>query len=413
MPFDSTLQRASLLLLGASALWGQSGAALSPQEAVEEAVRSHPALAAFRARVDAAEGERQQAGLRPNPRLFLQSENARLPFGAHPLRFSYDTDTFAYASQVFEAPGKRSSRVAFAQEGIERRRLEESARRTEIAYNVLNSYWAAVGAERVRTVLQENLANLEQTVQYHRDRVREGAIAEVDLIRVDLEKEQVAVQFRNADQDVRRLRLQLFRDMGQAEDPGVKLTGNLEDVQPLITPSIDEALNRRPDLRLARQNIEQAQSLYRLEQANAKPDPEVLFGYKRTLGLNTAIVGLQINLPFRNRNQGAIAAAAAGQRAAAHESESATLAARNVIASAQSDFDQKLALLHNEIPRIRAHAADTTRIARAVYREGAGDLLRLLDAERAGLQSDLLYVRTLIDYHFALTHLQAVTGMLP
>jgi hypothetical protein len=43
------------------------------------------------------------------------------------------------------------------------------------------------------------------------------------------------------------------------------------------------------------------------------PDPEFLAGYKRTGGFDTVIVGVQINLPFRNRNQGSIAAAAGGK----------------------------------------------------------------------------------------------------
>ena len=51
-----------------------------------------------------------QAGLKPNPRLVLQNENARIP-GSTPLKFATDTDTFAYMAQVFEAGGKRDRRI--------------------------------------------------------------------------------------------------------------------------------------------------------------------------------------------------------------------------------------------------------------------------------------------------------------
>ena len=87
--------------------------------------------------------------------------------------------------------------------------------------------------------------------------------------------------------------------------------------------------------------------------------------------------------------------------------------ARSEILAAQSEYEQKLRLVTEVVPRIRAQAEDTVRIARAVYREGASDLLRLLDAERTGLQAQLLFVRTLIDYRLALVNLQAATGMLP
>jgi outer membrane protein, heavy metal efflux system len=401
------------LLLPVCGLGQSPLTALSAGDAVERALRQHPILTADRARVQVAEGRRQQLSLRPNPRLYLQNENARVGGGSSPFRFSQETDTFAYASQVFESAGKRDRRVELATEILRGRQLEVDDRRARIALNVLNAYWAAAGAQRIRDVLKNNLAILEQAVEYHRHRVREGAAAEVDLIRINLEKEQVSVQFENARQESRRLRLQLFREMGEPDQAGVALTGDLEAIDPVPAPSIDEALRRRPDLRLAQQSIEQAKASTRLEQANARPDPEVLFGYKRTVGFNTVIAGLQLSLPFRNRNQGSIASSLAEQRAAEFDLQSAVLAARSDILSAQSEVEQKRQLLAGTFPRIRAEAQDIARIARAVQREGAGDLLRLLDAERANLQTELLYVQTLIEYRLALTNLQAVTGMLP
>ena len=45
------------------------------------------------------------------------------------------------------------------------------------------------------------------------------------------------------------------------------------------------------------------------------------------------------------------------------------------------------------LPTLRSQALETSRIAQAVYREGASDLLRLLDAERTRLQAEALYIR--------------------
>jgi hypothetical protein len=65
------------LVLACSA-GGQDLFNLRPEEAIEAAMRSHRLLASGQARVEAAHGARQQAALRPNPRLFLQTENTRL-----------------------------------------------------------------------------------------------------------------------------------------------------------------------------------------------------------------------------------------------------------------------------------------------------------------------------------------------
>jgi cobalt-zinc-cadmium efflux system outer membrane protein len=285
--------------------------------------------------------------------------------------------------------------------------------RFRVAYNVAAAYWAAVGGERTRDVLRQSLDNFEQVVQYHRDRVREGAIAESDLIRIELERERIAIQLQNAEQEARNLRLQLFREMGEPERPDTVLTGNISNVLPFVTVTPDEAIAQRRDLLLARQVIDQTRAATLVEQRSARPDPEVILGYKRSTGFNTVIAGVQVPLPFLNRNQGAIAASLAETRAAEFELRAAELSARTEIAAAESDYRQKLRLVTETLPRIQAQAADTVRIARAVYREGASDILRLLDAERAGLQTQLLLVRSLADYQLALVHLKAATGMLP
>lgn len=404
----------TICLLTLAAFAGaQESRNLAPEQAIERALQSHPLLSSGQARIEAAEGSRQQSSLRPNPRLFLQSENTRAGTAATPFRFAQETDNFAYASQILEAPGKRQSRVELSTELIRRREAELDLTRTRIANSVAAAYWAAVGGEGARDVLRQSLENFDQIVQYHRDRVREGAIAESDLIRIELEREQIAIQLQNAEQEARKLRLQLFREMGETEQPETVLTGSLSDIPPFVTVTPEEALAQRRDLRLSRQVIEQARAATRLEQRNARPDPEVLFGYKRTTGFNTLIAGVQVPLPFRNRNQGAIAASLAETKAAESDLRAAELSARTDIETADSEYRQKRKLVTETLPRIRSQAEDTVRIARAVYREGASDILRLLDAERAGLQTQLLLVRSLVDYQLALVHLKAATGMMP
>jgi cobalt-zinc-cadmium efflux system outer membrane protein len=402
----------SFLAVGCACMCAQKPDILSPEDAVNRALSVHPALEANRARVDAARAQQQQASLRPNPRLYLQTENTRAG-GSTPFRFAEETDNFAYASQIFEISGKRDRRADLASEMVRRRQSEMAVRQAEIARRVLSAYWSALGAERVGEVLRDSLNNLEQSVQYHRIRVEEGALAEADLIRIELERGQVAVAFQNAEQDARRLRLELFREMGEIPNAHVSLTGRLEDVRPFVTSPVEEALQQRTDVQLGRQMVQEAKAAVLLEQANAKPDPEVLFGYKRATGHNAMIAGVQIALPFWNRNQGSIASSAANERAAEFELRSVLHVARNEIETAQSDFDQKFRLLTETLPKMRSHAADTIAIARAVYREGAGDLLRLLDAERTSLQAELLFTRTLIEYRLALVRLQAVAGILP
>ena len=385
---------------------------LSPEGAVELALQKNAALVAASSRVQAAEGLRIQAGLKPNPRIILQSENARFPRST-PFRYSEDTDNFGYLSQTFEAGGKRQRRMDLASQNVRANELSLATQRAQLASRVLVTYWAVVGAQRLAAVLADSLKVLDRSVEYHRDRVREGSLPEADLIRVQLEQQQTSINYRNAEQDARRSILLLFREMGIAEQPDVRLTGDLAAVPPVTPPNIDEAIERRPDVQLAVQAVHQAESATRLQKANAVPDPEVLFGYKRTAGFDTAIAGVQFNLPIRNRNQGAIAAATADVSAAVAALRASRTAARTEIAAVQRDYEQKRELVDQMLPKMRAQAAETSRIADAVYREGASDLLRFLDAERIRLQSEILTIRTLIEYRQSAVSLQTALGLLP
>jgi len=96
---------------------------LSPEEAVGTALRSHPLLSAARARTAAADGLVLQAGLRPNPRLTLQTENWR-PYGTPSFSPNRDPDTYAFLSKPLERGGKRERRVELANASLHRTEQE-------------------------------------------------------------------------------------------------------------------------------------------------------------------------------------------------------------------------------------------------------------------------------------------------
>src|SRR4029077_14341915 len=76
----------------------------------------------------------------------------------------------------------------------------------------------------------------------------------------------------------------------------------------------------RIEMKVADAAVEEAQAKARLQDVAARPDLNILYGYKRTQlvnatsGMNSAIAGLQITLPITDRNQGNRAAATAEVR---------------------------------------------------------------------------------------------------
>jgi cobalt-zinc-cadmium efflux system outer membrane protein len=400
-------------LLAAGALTLSAQTTLSVREAVTEALAAHPMLAAGTARISASQGLLEQAGLRPNPRLFLQTENLRA-HGTPGFRFAADADTFAYVSQLFETSGKRSRRMEAASAAVRRSALERELLSRQIANRVKLAYWNAVSSRKLYELLRENLGTFRQIVEYHEIRVREGAMAEADLLRVRLESERLEIAMSGAALDAERARIQLFQEMGRTQFPSVEFTDDLESIESEAAPAeLPRALENRTEMKLARTALKQAQANLRLQQAASKPDLDFLAGYKRTAGFNTMVGGVQINLPVADRNQGNIAAATSETRAA-----EATLAATEAIVRAEvqaawREYELRRRQVRETLPALRDHATESSRIALAAYREGGTDLLRLLDAERVRTETQLLYYRTLAEYQQSRVMLETAMGVEP
>jgi outer membrane protein TolC len=364
-------------------------------------------------RARASEGQRLQAGLRPNPRLILQMENLRA-WGTPGLAYGRDADSFLYLSQLFETGGKRERRLDAAQLAVRRAELEVELLRRQIAARVKQAYWAAAGAQRQHEILLETEQTFRQVIEYHEHRVREGAMAEADLLRVRLEGERLAIAANAAALEAERARIQLFREMGRTQFEPVELTEPLEDpVAPAVVADPARALEARPEMQLARLAVEQARAGLRLAEAGARPDLDLLLGYKRTAGFDTLLGGVQWNLPLLNRNQGHIAAARAEIRAAESSLAATEALIRAEVRAAAAEFELRRRQLLESSRLLRAHAAESARIAQAAYREGGADLLRLLDAERVRLDTEMLYSRTLTEYRQSIAALETAMGVEP
>jgi outer membrane protein TolC len=385
---------------------------LSLADAISQTLASHPHLAVGSARIAAAEGLQKQAGLAPNPRLIVQLENTRF-WGTPSYAFEHDSDCYAIFAQLIETAGKRARRKEFATAGVRRVELERQVLVSQIAARVSAAYWTAAGAYRAGELLQQEVDNFERLVQYHRDRVREGSMAEVNLLRVRLERERFSASAQAAAQEANRARLALFREMGKSEFPSVVLTDSIELMRVVETPDLAQALERRPEVQLAQQAVEQARTNVRLQQANARPDFDAHLGYKRNLEFDTLYAAVQIPLPFRNRNQGQIAVAEAELRAAQASLVAVEAQTRADVALALSDYQARRRLVTGTVSPMQDQAGEISRIAQGVYREGGFDLLRLLDAERARIDTQILYMRTLAEFQQSVVALQIAVGNLP
>jgi cobalt-zinc-cadmium efflux system outer membrane protein len=141
-------------------------------------------------------------------------------------------------------------------------------------------------------------------------------------------------------------------------------------------------VERRPEIVAARARLAHAQALLAMERARRVPDLLVSGGYKRTAGLNTGVFAVAVPLPIFDSNRAARTMAAAEVRAAELELAFIRDQAR-LAAESQMSVARRLLEHAAEIQRMQTEPAAVVRVAaRAAFVEGAGDLLRLVDAER-------------------------------
>ena len=389
---------------------GLAQTSLSLVDAVSFALSHRAEIRAAADRTAAAEDQRKQAGLIPNPRIFLQSEDLR---GSH-FNFWQDSETFAYVGETLETSGRRAGRIATATQGLEGSRLQTEQVRLEIAVRVRQTYWRALAAQFLARLYREDGNYFNQIIAYHEARFHEGKLAEVDLLRVRLEGERVHAAEARAQLESERALLDLEREMGSPDRADWKLTEPFEALGPpaAAQPGSDPVL-LRVEGQEAHQAIAAARASLQLQKANGRMDLEALAGYKRNLGDDTALVGLQWNLPIFDRNQGAVAAAVADNRAAEEDYAAVRqrLAAQLSIAQREYELDREQYI--DTFKPLRDQAVQISDITRAAYNEGGLDLVRLLDAERVRIEAEVSWVEALESYHQSVVALEYAEGVRP
>jgi outer membrane protein, heavy metal efflux system len=380
---------------------------LSAQDAVAYALSHRPELRAANDRIGASERLRSQAGLIPNPRFLFRKED----FTDH-LNVGENSQTYWEGSQLLEISGKRGGRIAVAQQNTEQSRLQAELEQRQIVLNVRESYWRAKAAQSLAALYGQDAEYFRQVIEYHEARFREGKIAEVDLLRVRLQGEQIRAGAANARLDSEKALLMLAEEMNAAPNSSWALSEDFEMLEePRPVPAGTDATSLRVEGQLAQQAIAGAEAQTRLQKANGRPDLLFTGGYKRDVDIDTPVAGVQFDLPLFNRNQGAVAAANAEEDAAREDYQ----ATRNRLAAelqlAQREYEMRRDQYLQTFKPLREQAIEISDISRAAYQAGGLDLLRLLDAERARVDAELSYVRALEGFHISVAALNYAEGV--
>jgi cobalt-zinc-cadmium efflux system outer membrane protein len=192
---------------------------LSLREALAASTSNNPLLQSGDDRIAAAEAIKLQAGLKPNPRVVIQTENARAWQTPPGINFWHDTDTYLYAGQIIERGGKRERRIDYAAAGVARAESERQLAQSQLRGRVAAAYWTAAAAIRIVDLYLQDLKTFDQIVEFNQSRFREGATAGIDLFRIEIERERLTTTARRAEQEADLARISLLRELGRSDFP--------------------------------------------------------------------------------------------------------------------------------------------------------------------------------------------------
>src|SRR5271157_319303 len=340
-----------------------------------------PSLDLARAQWKVAEAGVATAGARPNPTLSLLPQfvsNTDPGVGVSPWVVTASLDW------PIETAGKRGYRIEHAEELASAAELALDSAAWQVRARVRAQLLDFVAARERALRLTEQVASEQQVVALLEERVRLGAasLAELaparlaalqssaDLAEVERQRAEAWVRFAEALGLTPRALAGIEIDFSVDTDLA---GGSLAGLPPEEIRR--RGLQNRADLKAALAEYEATQSALQLEIARQYPDLRIGPGYEYDQGLNKwAVVGISVELPVMNRNQGPIGEA---------EARRSEAAARFVALQAQAIAEIDRALANQEAAREALRRSDSVlaaeheRVRATAQALGAGAVDRL------------------------------------
>ncbi|KPW13743.1 CzcC family cobalt/zinc/cadmium efflux transporter outer membrane protein [Pseudomonas amygdali pv. ulmi] len=377
-----------LLLLPFAAPGIAAAQGISLAQALEAAFARNPELAAAQWEIGVAEGDRQQAGLIPNPVVSWEVEDTRRE----------TSTTTVMLSQALELGGKRGARIEAASKGQDAARLELERRGNELRAEVVQAFYAAARAQAGLDLARQSRTLAERGLQVAEGRVRAGKVSPVEATRAQVQLAETDLLVRRAE----TLKINSNRELARTTGSPVASFERLEyaDLSPgKLPPSAKllTAINQSAELRLAQAQIEQREAALGSERAKRIPDLTVSVGsqYSREESERVNVVGLSMPLPLFDRNQGNVLAASRRADQSRDLRNAVELKLRTQTQSALDQWStaaQEVESFNQVILPAAQRAVDT---ATRGFEMGKFGFLEVLDAQRTLISARSQYLESL------------------
>ena len=393
----------SILALFTSPLFAATAQMLTMDQALETAFANNPDLAAAQWETGIAQGERQQAGLIPNPEVSWEAEDTR----------RNSRTTTVMINQPIELGGKRGARIEVASRAQDAAGIELDRKRNVLRADVIQAFYSSSTAQQRLLLSRQSLELAERGLRVAQGRIKSGKSSPVEGTRAEVQLSEVRLELRRAERDEASAYQRLAQVMG-APLPAFVSVGDPGRSMPTV-PDSSLLLNRigeTAELRLAKLQIDQREASLGLEKAQRIPDLTVSIGsqYDERERERVNVVGLSMPIPLFNRNQGNVLAAARRTDQARDLRNASELRLRTEI---QTTLDQwmtantEVASFNQTILPAAKSAVDT---ATRGFEMGKFNFLDVLDAQRTLISARTQYIQAIAEATDAWVRIERIFG---
>lgn len=380
---------------------------------------NNTSLMAAKLNIDELKAQEITAHLRPNPDFTLSADGTQIAPSHGVWTPFVGTFVSPGVSYLFERRNKRGLRYESARQGTAVGAAQADDTERTLIYNLRTAFVGVLQAKTVLQLAQNNLGYYDRILKVSRDRYEAGDIARIDLDRLELARLQYESDLQNALVNLRTTKINLLALLDDRRPvDSFDVEGAFDFREDLL--SLDDcrkqALDARPDLRAAVLSVQQAQTNYKLAEANGSTDPTVGVWFTHNGSFNNPdalnTIGASVSIPLRifDKNQGE------KLRTKIDITRNEKLR-QGVETQVYSDVDSAYALVASNIallqPYKRQYLDQAVRVRETVqfsYEHGGASLLDFLNAQSDYRTVELSYVNLVGSYLTAAAQLNEAVG---
>lgn len=376
-------------------------------------------LLASKLNIDELKAQEITAHLRPNPDFTLTADGTQISPSHGVWQPFAGTFVSPGVSYLFERRNKRGLRYEAAKQGTAIGAAQSSDTERTLLFNLRTAFVGVLQAKAVLRLAKDNLEYYDKVLKVSRDRFQAGDIARIDLDRLELQRLQYESDLQNAEVNLRTTKINLLALLDDRRPVDSFDVEGAFDFGESLLPLDDyrkEALDTRPDLRSALLSVKQAETNYKLAEADGSTDPTIGVWFTHNGSFNNPdalnTIGASVSIPLRifDRNQGE------KLRTKIDINRSEKLR-QGVETQVYSDVDSAYATLNTNInllkPYKRQYLEQAVRVRDTVffsYQHGGASLLDFLNAESEYRTVELSYVNLVGSYLTAAAQINQAVG---